>query len=200
MSVEALRQQENVVIPEGTEKIVNYLFRGSRIKSVEIPASVEEIGAGAFYGCGWLKKVVFRGAGTDAKKSKLKIIEEDAFCDCCDLENVELPAGLEEIGLCAFEGSGLRTVTAPPSVRVIHQGAFCKCKSLRKVVLNEGLEVLGTDERIAIDMGYYGVFEKSAVEEVVLPSTLKRIEYSAFEDCGHLKDAVLPEGLEYIGN
>lgn len=96
--------------------------------------------------------------------------------------------------------SGLRTVTVPSSVRIIHQGAFCKCQSLRKVALNEGLEVLGTDERIAIDIGYYGVFEKSAVEEVVLPSTLKRIEYSAFEDCGHLKDIVLPEGLECIGN
>ena len=32
-----------------------------------------------------------------------------------------------------------------------------------------------------------------------LPKTLKRIEYSAFKDCGNLKDILLPDGLEFIG-
>lgn len=82
MSIETLRQQENAIIPDGTEKIVNYLFRGSHIKSVEIPASVEEIGAGAFYDCDKLEKVVFRGTGAETEKSKLKVIGEDAFCNC----------------------------------------------------------------------------------------------------------------------
>lgn len=32
-----------------------------------------------------------------------------------------------------------------------------------------------------------------------LPRTLKRIEYSAFEDCRNLKGILLPERLEFIG-
>ena len=32
-----------------------------------------------------------------------------------------------------------------------------------------------------------GVFEKSAVEHVKLPSTLKKMEYSVFRECENLK-------------
>ena len=59
--------------------------------------------------------------------------------------------------------------------------------------LNEGLEVLGSDEDGC------GVFYESAFESVVLPSTLKRIEYGAFEDCKKLKIISIPKSLEFIG-
>ena len=44
-----------------------------------------------------------------------------------------------------------------------------------------------------------GVFDCSAVESVILPATLKRIEYCAFQNCKHLRSIHLPEGLEYLG-
>lgn len=66
-------------------------------------------------------------------------------------------------------------------------------------MLNEGLEVLGTDEYPDDGRRWYGVFGGSALEYIELPSTLKRIEYSAFEDCKNLKSIGLPEMLEYIG-
>ena len=47
---------------------------------------------------------------------------------------------------------------------------------------------------------YYGVFEESSVERVRLPSTLKKIEYCAFEDCKNLRRVTLPDELEYIGD
>ena len=43
------------------------------------------------------------------------------------------------------------------------------------------------------------MFERSAVEHVELPSTLKRIEYNAFNGCKDLKSISLPDKLEYIG-
>ena len=46
---------------------------------------------------------------------------------------------------------------------------------------------------------YLGVFEGSALERVGLPSTLKRIEYNAFESCKNLKSINLPEMVEYVG-
>ena len=46
---------------------------------------------------------------------------------------------------------------------------------------------------------YYGVFAKSTVENVSLPSTLKRIEHTAFYGCKNLRELKLPERLEYIG-
>ena len=49
----------SVVIPEGLEKVGSYWFIFSDIESVEIPGSVTEIGAGAFYQCKKLKHVHF---------------------------------------------------------------------------------------------------------------------------------------------
>lgn len=44
-----------------------------------------------------------------------------------------------------------------------------------------------------------GVFEKSALEHIELPATLRRIEQNAFRECGSLRDVRLPDRLEYIG-
>ena len=63
----------------------------------------------------------------------------------------------------------------------------------------EGLEVLGTDERQRGGRGFDGVFQNSALKSVEFPSTLKRIEHSAFAGCKNLKAVCLPEGLEYLG-
>ena len=92
-----------------------------------------------------------------------------------------------------------KTIIFPSMVRTVRQEAFSKAQSLRAVILNEGLEVLGTDEYKADGTRYFGVFEESALEYVMLPSTLKKIEYNAFKRCQQLKLADFPEGLEYIG-
>lgn len=63
----------------------------------------------------------------------------------------------------------------------------------------EGLEVLGTDRYSDDGKRFCGVFEKSALESIKLPFTLKRIEYSVFKNCKNLKKISLPEGLEFIG-
>ena len=63
----------------------------------------------------------------------------------------------------------------------------------------DGLEMLGTDEYSDNGKMFYGVFEESSVENVDLPSTLKKIEYSAFENCHNLISIELPQQLESIG-
>ena len=94
------------------------------------------------------------------------------------------------------------------------------------MTLNEGLETLGTDEfsfanhdngnynrysnMRELDINecarvgegyraYHGVFQESALESIVFPSTLRAIEYSAFYDCRSLRSAKLPEGLMKVG-
>ena len=59
MRVWDLRNVKYVVFPEGVEKIGNYWFWGSEVMSIKIPASVREIGAGAFGMCKELWHVVF---------------------------------------------------------------------------------------------------------------------------------------------
>ena len=112
---------------------------------------------------------------------------------------MQFSEGLEKIGRFAFYASGLEQLEFPASLRTVSQAAFAKCKSLRTVKFGEGLEVLGTDERPGEGKLWHGVFAESALENVELPSTLKRIEYGAFKDCKNLKTIKFPERLEYIG-
>ena len=107
--------------------------------------------------------------------------------------------GLERINRFAFSETDLAGAVFPASLRTISQGAFSDCKSLKTVIFNEGLETLGTNEYADSDKLYQGVFENSALQNVELPVTLKRIEYSAFENCASLKNIVLPRKLEYVG-
>ena len=99
-----------------------------------------------------------------------------------------------------FEGSdSVSTMIFPSMVRTIWQDSFHGVKSLKSVVLNEGLETLGTDECKLNRDKCFGVFEKSGLKRVRLPSTLRRIEYNAFLGCKNLKSINLPGRLEYIG-
>lgn len=58
-----------------------------------------------------------------------------------------------------------------------------------KVTIPEGVEAIGA---CAFEDEY-------SIAEVVLPSSLKRIERRAFTSCGKLKKINFPDGLEYIG-
>lgn len=54
-----LREVKSVSVPDGVEKIGSYLFWGSEVERVIIPASITEIGVEAFSHCRRLKKLVF---------------------------------------------------------------------------------------------------------------------------------------------
>ena len=93
---------------------------------------------------------------------------------------MEFSEGLEKIGVAAFKGSSIECVNFPSSTRRIGAEAFAECKQLCRVRLNEGLEALEKK-------GCYGnyeyngrVFSGSALESVVIPSTLEVLEKRAF--------------------
>lgn len=189
-----LNDQHTLVVPDGTNVICNGRYREKDIERVFIPRSVREIKKNAFCNCKDLREVIFEEGST------LKTIGQEAFRGCINLTRAVLPEGLEKIDLYAFSESGLENVTFPPSLRTVSQGAFSKCKNLRETRLNEGLEVLGTSDCKQNGEMHDGVFQECALESVEFPSTLKRIEYNAFYKCSNLKNIVLPERLEYIGN
>ena len=185
---------EQIELPT-TLKMIGYsAFKNCKnLKSIKLPDSLEHIGKGCFLGS---------ALGSISIPPELKEIEEYTFYQCENLRTVRFSEELEKIGLCAFAGSGLESIELPASLSVVSQAVFAKCKSLKTVKFNEGLEVLGTNEyppKNKTFKSYYGVFKESSVEHVELPRTLRRIEYSTFEDCKNLKSIRLPEKLEYIG-
>ena len=186
------------------------------IRTMTFPAMVRKVRQEAFYQVSSLRKVILNegleALGVDEcpigrKKyygvfqesglrqvqfpSTLKEIGYRAFMDCRNLNTVCFPEGLELLGKSCFSRTGLSTVKFPKSLRKIAQASFCLCKSLKSAEFADGLEELGTEEYITDEEGfhiYYGVFSESALESVVLPSTLQRIEYDAFQKCESLTD------------
>ena len=90
--------------------------------SVQIPASVTEIGQNAFYRCTELKTVEFE------EGSQLKALGDGVFVDCGSLKEFTIPANVETIGEMAFAlCKKLEKITIPKSVKKIGQAAFALC-------------------------------------------------------------------------
>ena len=49
----------------------------------------------------------------------LRTIGEGAFQNCSNLRDIDLPDGLDEIGLDAFKESGLESIAFPASLRAV---------------------------------------------------------------------------------
>lgn len=207
-----LRSQKEVTIPDGVKVIGEHWFENTDIESVEIPASVREIGSEVFQGCTRLRRVEFKrdavpsavaasmseivsgGSESQPGESRLRTIESYAFCGCRSLRDIQLPDGLETIGICCFSYSGLEELVLPPGVREIRCGAFSYCDRLRRVRLNEGLERLNAEETVN-GRPYEGcVFASSAVREISLPSTLKEAGGDPFIGCEGLRVVLVRAG------
>lgn len=104
-------------ISSAVTKVGDYAaFFNTGITQVTVPASVTELGYGAFYGMQALKEVTLNCACD---------IAEDCFCECAKLTDVSLGNGITGIGVVAFDGTGLSALPElPESVLYIDSDAF----------------------------------------------------------------------------
>ncbi|MBO7621816.1 MAG: leucine-rich repeat domain-containing protein [Victivallales bacterium] len=123
----------DVIIPNGVDRIPDYAFSGSDLRSVMIPEGVISIGDGAFNDCMELKSISIPPG--------VKNIGPFAFEGCLKLENVELPPGVTNIEDYAFEGcKQLKKIVIPDGVVEICRYAFANCESLESVTLPSTLQ------------------------------------------------------------
>ena len=99
-----------------------------------IPASVEEVGTGAFGGCLKIEKARI-GPG-------VRSVGQDAFKGCSNLKALEISEGVESIGKYAFFGcTSLEEVVVPDTVRSMGTWAFGDCSALKKASVPSSLEL-----------------------------------------------------------
>jgi len=107
---------------------------------LHIPESVEEIGAYVFYGSGIQATKILEEdefiPGTILLPPKLRSIAESCFEDCKSFTNIRIPPSVEEIGVAAFSGSGLRSLTISENVNQIGVGACRDCSFLERVTFH----------------------------------------------------------------
>lgn len=174
--------------------------------SIKIPKTITRIGAYAFRQCGdlhtnsGLVNVIFDS------ESQLKLIDHDAFANCCAIREFELPREVESIGENAFyddwcikkftfqEGSRLKSIggnafhcnsslqslTLPSSVTNIDHHAFYQCSSLDEFVIPDGVE--------SIERAVFA--ECSKLKTVTVPNSVKKVVQKAFLKCSSLENVV----------
>ena len=99
---------------------------GIYYKSITIPNSVTNIGAGIFWNCSSLTSITIPNSVTN--------IGGGIFEGCTSLSSVELPNTITSIKANTFSNcTGLKEIKIPNSVTTISNGAFQGCTSLLTV-------------------------------------------------------------------
>ncbi len=115
-------------------------------------------------------------------------IDDSAF-ENTDLDYIELPNTLREIGKRAFANTRLREITITRSVETIEKEAFKGCSLLHYVYFN-------TSKLTTIGEEAFARCQK--LEGVSLPSSLKLLGKSAFSSCTRLELIDFNDGLTTI--
>ena len=207
-----LRNLIRTDLPEGATSIGEYAYRGTKINTIEIPATVRSIGRYAFAETG-LKEITF------AEGSQLQTIGDRAFYRCTSLTEFIMPNTVTELtsegnnvynSASTFEGctslyrlhfsdalnsinrytcrscTKLTDLHLPKQLIAIRNQAFYETESLRHVEFPDGVKTI---EDYA--------FEYSGVDSVCLPVKMTNLGYRAFQYCNNLKYIELPS---YIGS
>ena len=110
-----------------------------------------------------------------------------------------------EVGNHAFKGCvGIEKIVVSDGIEVLGNGVFINCKELKEVVLPETLKRIGTTDPtgcpkiLGTMTKFEGTFEYTALEEVVIPNSVKYIGEYAFSGCTKLKKITLPTELKEI--
>ena len=178
-------ESKDVVIPEsiGDKSVVaigSAAFDAKPIQSVIIPESVTRIEKYAFRRCGKLTSVTIKG--------NIKEIADGAFYYCIGLEKIDLPDGIERIGVNAFGGAGLTEIELPDSVKTVDAYAFYECHEMKRFIGGKGLEVIG-ESALATCVH---------LEELVLENGLKTVGAYALSACISMKDIKFPETVDKL--
>lgn len=200
----------NIDLGDYTElqTIGNYAFNGTAIKTVNIPNTVNYIGAGAFGNCSGLTSIVLPSGVTEISdelfngcsnlgqvtiNGKITRIGNYAFSQCTSLSTVQFGdmGGLQTIGNHAFDSTLISAIDIPNSVTTIGNNAFAWCTRLTSVGISKdsGLTSIGDF-----------AFDNTAISEIYLPDTLTSIGQGAFRYCEFLTSVILPKNIESIEN
>lgn len=182
------------LIPEGVKRISSQAFQNcTKLTDISLPSTIEYIAQGAFSRSG---------------VSVLEVAKDNPFFTIIDgvlynktvtsivfvpdsVENIEIPATVQNIADAFLQCDSLRTVTFQEGTTIasIGQCAFADCTNLESIVIPDSVE--------SIQWGAFAGCEK--LEEIIIPNSVKFIGDIAFQNCSDLEEITLPEGIITIG-
>lgn len=119
---------KKVKLPANLEEIADGMFASSAVEEVEIGESVRRIGRYAFYGAGALENVT--------GMRSVEAIGEGGFGGCHRLKELPATAGIKTVGREAFKGSGIEVMRLD-NIMEAAPFSLSGMGNLREVSLNE---------------------------------------------------------------
>ena len=154
------KQLADITLPTALETIGQYAFAGTAITTMQLPATVTQLGEGVFNGCQQLTNMVIPEGVTELGKA--------LFAYCSVLTSVTLPTTLQRVGKESFYACpSLESIVLPASLKTIGSGAFNSCSKLMNVY--SMATTPGTIE--GNPDSWYG-YDKDAFYDVKLTATL----------------------------
>lgn len=173
------------------------------LEAANLPANLTKL-VYTFVGCTELRQVMAlpeavqmidspfaaSGVSTVVLPGSMKKVDDVCFKWANNITTVFVDSGIESIGMCAFQGAGIKTLIVPATVTQLGT-EFCQgCGALAYVSLPDGIKTLPTNA--------FGAC--TALEAIRLPGDLETIEPYAFNNCNQLKRITIPASVTSIGD
>lgn len=172
------KSMTSIILPDNVIAISEKAFENSSVIEATLNEGIEALEKNCF-AKSKIKKINF--------PSTLKVIGNDAFLDCFDLEEVDLSkTKIETINEYAFYGTGVKKVTLPETLASIEDLGFAETPNLTEIVVPKNVKTIGMQ-----------AFYKSGITKATFNNNIERLGYMAFGDCKKLT-SVTAEG-EYAG-
>ena len=167
---EAKKDIESYEVPEGVEKIDEFVFDDcANLKSIKLPDGLKDIGYEAFGDCRSLDNVVF--------PNSLKVLGEMSFMGCESLKKIVIPEMIETIKYSTFSDcTSLKEVEFPKSLKSIEARAFANCSSLEEIILPDTVESIG-------NRCFYGC---KNLRKIFIPKGVSYLGEYNFKECPNL--------------
>lgn len=194
-------------IPSGT------FYQCTSLESIDLN-KVGSIGPRAFYGCSKLDNVVIPDTLVD--------IGDSAFADCSSLKSIALGVNLKKIGDSAFKGTAITQINIPASATDVKWfgTALLFPNTLESLIIDSGNEsyvmrdgiVYAKDMSATLYCPPYltgertvyadisgSAFKDSKLSVVIIADGVKNIGNGAFNGASNLREIIIPESVETIG-
>lgn len=154
------------MIPEGVIEIGGSAFaRCSKLASIEIPASLDSIGAFAFQGATAIKEV---RVGSLEQWTNITFVNE---------KSNPLYYGANLI----IAGQSAEVIEVPEENTEVKDYAFAGLKTIVEVIIPETIEAIGTGSFTGCD----------GLKNIDIPETVKKVGEKAFRACAGLASAII---------
>lgn len=162
-----------------------------------LPATLTSIGTSAFAYCSGL-------SGELILPESLKSIGNLAFNSCNSLSGeLVIPENVEQIGASAFTYcEGLTKVSIPKTVSSIGSSAFQRCISLSEISVDENNEKYCDLEGVLFNKNATTLhsFPGNKTGQYTVPSSVTKIDSTAFDYCGGLTGVIIPSSVSSMGS